>query len=379
MRRFTDATLLMQCIDDLETLYSHNVLLWFGLKASAMYNQDWLFCWCLQVRMGGTVYLDTAFEDVVFPGQLCVTISQVAQYYIGTHHTSPRKLRVLWKAYTRVAMRKGWLLLAPHLAGPIINASFGNISRAGGGGGGRREARSSSPGPGSSRSLSSLSSPSSSSSPSSRSPAAASATIRQQDPSRPRVCEISPRGDPYESFPSVAVKVDDCTRTRTRTRTSTGTRTGTGTGAGPGTERNLSLLARDRGRSNCGSVLDAPDAPSDQRERYPQCAAHMHWVTAHPTTSPCYGALGRSRCGGFELDASDACNVQYYLFCEVVFKPGSKASAVSWCPSPDGYPRHCCYAHALEESTAHGPARHGPQYLLNVFPKVPSQKPFPGV
>ena len=39
----------MQCIDDLETLYSNRVLLWNGLKQSAMYNQDWLFCWCLQV------------------------------------------------------------------------------------------------------------------------------------------------------------------------------------------------------------------------------------------------------------------------------------------------------------------------------------------
>ena len=38
----------VQCIDDLETLYSNNVFLWGGLKESAMYNQDWLFCWCLQ-------------------------------------------------------------------------------------------------------------------------------------------------------------------------------------------------------------------------------------------------------------------------------------------------------------------------------------------
>ena len=38
-----------RCIDDLETLYSNDILLWDGLKASAMYNQDWLFCWCLQV------------------------------------------------------------------------------------------------------------------------------------------------------------------------------------------------------------------------------------------------------------------------------------------------------------------------------------------
>ena len=48
VRRFTDSTLLMQCIDDLETLYGNNVFLWGGLKESALYNQDWLFCWCLQ-------------------------------------------------------------------------------------------------------------------------------------------------------------------------------------------------------------------------------------------------------------------------------------------------------------------------------------------
>lgn len=38
----------MQCIDDLETLYAKDIFLWGGLKDTAMYNQDWLFCWCLQ-------------------------------------------------------------------------------------------------------------------------------------------------------------------------------------------------------------------------------------------------------------------------------------------------------------------------------------------
>ena len=50
VRAFTDSTLLMQCIDDLETLYGKHLELWGGLKESALYNQDWLFCWCLQVR-----------------------------------------------------------------------------------------------------------------------------------------------------------------------------------------------------------------------------------------------------------------------------------------------------------------------------------------
>ena len=35
---------------DLETLYGNNVFLWGGLKESALYNQDWLFCWCLQAH-----------------------------------------------------------------------------------------------------------------------------------------------------------------------------------------------------------------------------------------------------------------------------------------------------------------------------------------
>ena len=48
VRAFTDSTLLMQCIDDLETLYGKHLELWGGLKESALYNQDWLFCWCLQ-------------------------------------------------------------------------------------------------------------------------------------------------------------------------------------------------------------------------------------------------------------------------------------------------------------------------------------------
>jgi hypothetical protein len=35
----------------------------------------WLFCWCLQVRMGGTVYLDNGFEDLDFPSRKCATSS----------------------------------------------------------------------------------------------------------------------------------------------------------------------------------------------------------------------------------------------------------------------------------------------------------------
>ena len=84
MKRFSDATSLLQCIDDLETLYSNDILLWDGLKESAMYNQDWLFCWCLQVRMNGTVHLDNTFEDTSFPAQKCLLLSDVAEQ-VGGH------------------------------------------------------------------------------------------------------------------------------------------------------------------------------------------------------------------------------------------------------------------------------------------------------
>lgn len=98
VRRFADATALLQCIDDLETLYSNDILLWDGLKESAMYNQDWLFCWCLQVRMNGTVYLDNTFEDVEFPSQKCLLLTDVAQQIVGACCHCDRTLRVLQTA-----------------------------------------------------------------------------------------------------------------------------------------------------------------------------------------------------------------------------------------------------------------------------------------
>ena len=84
------------------------------------------------------------------------------------------------------------------------------------------------------------------------------------------------------------------------------------------------------------------------------------------------------RCDGFQLDPSDACNVQYYLFCEALFKP-TDGKTRSRCPPPAGYPPHCCYVRALAEearaegrSSARRPVR-PPQYLLDVFPKRPEQ------
>jgi hypothetical protein len=50
VKKFADPDNVLQCVDDLETLHSNGVTLWGGLKQKALYNQDWLFCWCMQVR-----------------------------------------------------------------------------------------------------------------------------------------------------------------------------------------------------------------------------------------------------------------------------------------------------------------------------------------
>ena len=97
----------MQCIDDLETLYSHRIMLWDGLKKSAMYNQDWLFSWCLQVRMQGTVVLDSSFDDVDFPAQKCSTLADSSRQLVGVHHSNPRRVRALWRAYNRNVDKEG--------------------------------------------------------------------------------------------------------------------------------------------------------------------------------------------------------------------------------------------------------------------------------
>jgi hypothetical protein len=55
VREFADPDNVLRCIDDLETLYSNGVKLWGGLKQSALYNQDWLFCWCMQARSPQTL------------------------------------------------------------------------------------------------------------------------------------------------------------------------------------------------------------------------------------------------------------------------------------------------------------------------------------
>ena len=118
--------------------------------------------------------------------------------------------------------------------------------------------------------------------------------------------------------------------------------------------------------SQCKSVLDSPAA----RKRFPKCASHISYVRKHADSSPCYGGLGQKSCEGFQLDTSDACNVQYYLFCERLFKP---KSSKTYCPSPDGYPDHCCYGAEMEAASGGGGARprEPGHYLLQIFPDRP--------
>ena len=115
---------------------------------------------------------------------------------------------------------------------------------------------------------------------------------------------------------------------------------------------------------------------------------------------------GRKKCEGFQLDPADPCNVQYYLFCEqaplsmhtfsmcLYVRPVHlvctlstlsvriltllplfceqlfKTAAQSWCPSPAGYPKHCCYAEALKEMDG-GREVTPHRYLGQVFPDTP--------
>ena len=55
-----------------------------------------------------------------------------------------------------------------------------------------------------------------------------------------------------------------------------------------------------------------------------------------------------------------------YLFCVQLFK----TAAQSWCPSPAGYPKHCCYAEALNEMDG-GREVTPHRYLGQVFPDTP--------
>ena len=81
----------------------------------------------------------------------------------------------------------------------------------------------------------------------------------------------------------------------------------------------------------------------------------------------------------WRMSSIDACNVQYYLFCEGVFKP---ATGRSRCPPPTGYPDHCCYSTAVPQRHANSLPAGGKQrqhsaprpakYLLSVYPPQPT-------
>ena len=293
VKQFSDATMLMRCIDDLATLYSNDILLWDGLKTNAMYNQDWLFCWCLQVRLKGTVYLDNAFEDIDFPAQKCLTLADVVTQHVGIHHVAPRRMRALWRAYERVGARVD---AAAHNASTSALAGWDPRSNL--------------------------------------------AASEAHDPSQAQQCQMGRHGDPYHHLPWKE-------------------------------RRRVDTLPKPVAAGRCKSILDDPALA----ERYPHCIPHMRYVQAHSTTSPCAGRWGRHFCEGFQLDRTDDCNVQYYLFCERIYKiKSSGLKRGTWCPSPEGYPKHCCYGSAV---AAPGviPAKRQRQpsaYLLQVFPDRPS-------
>lgn len=126
--------------------------------------------------------------------------------------------------------------------------------------------------------------------------------------------------------------------------------------------RFLDSFRRPVKTSQCRSLLH----DRNMQRKYPHCRSHMAYVKDHPSESPCFGVLGRNKCEGFQLDVADLCNVQYYLFCERLFKTATQ----SWCPSPEGYPEHCCYGEALTEVDG-GKVVVPHNYLLQIYPDKP--------
>jgi len=155
-----------------------------------------------------------------------------------------------------------------------------------------------------------------------------------RDPARPSRCSINSHGDPIETH--------DFSE-----------------------HRYLDTFRRPRQAARCRSIVHTKKLQA----RHPHCVPHMAYVKHHPETSPCWGGLGRYKCAGFQLDENDNCNLQYYIYCEQLYKIGEKKS---WCPAPKGYPAHCCYSRALDESAGRK-RRLGPrQFLLEVFPNQPA-------
>ncbi len=265
-----------------------------------------LVCWRMQVRMGGVVHLDNAFEDVQFPARKCATVVEVARNRIGTHHTSPRKLHALWRAYTRTATREGWewngtaAILAAEAAETVgasstVAAEDGFASAVAAG-------------------AADSDTTSVSSTPAILASSVAAGRSSIPDPSRPQRCSLSAKGDPYEELGDAGANDD-------------------------AQSQSADWLPRPVPAGTCVAAREDDVA---MRTRYPHCLAHMAHVVKHASTMACHGALGRKRCDGFQLDVSDACNVQYFLFCEQV--PGC---SLSWrgrgVPLPDGsMPPHAC-------------------------------------
>lgn len=243
-------------------------MLWDGLKKSAMYNQDWLFCWCLQVRMKGLVHLDKAFDDVGFPAQKCSTFGDASRNLVGIHHSSPKHVRALWREYKREAEHE------------------------------------------------------------------ANYTIGRHNPAHTSQCRVDRNGNPAERPPA----------------------------------HERRQLARPKGSSAARCARELANATV--RKSHPKCTSHVSWLRRHPEQATCYGRTGRRNCDGFQIDPSDTCTLQYYLYCEQLFK-GSVAE--SWCPSPHGYPEHCCYRQALMDlETGHKSRRQPHEFVMQVFPDHPS-------
>ena len=283
--------------------------------------------------MKGFVHLDNAFEDVDFPAQKCLSVRDVARSHVGIHHAAPRRMRALWKAYQRVGAKAA--------AGNTSKRGGGRGGRGGSGGSGSGGRRLSSGG----RAVLSLPAPSPDSA---GAPAAGPARLESSarpDPSRPQMCMMSREGNPYHHLPWAL-----------RAKAAT--------------------LPRPVHPAKCKSILDDPD----QAESYPHCIPHIRYVQAHSKTSPCNGPWGRYFCEGFQLDRADTCNVQYYLFCERLYKiktTGIRGSRTTWCPSPEGYPQHCCYGSAVPSPGEAPPRKQRPAstYLLQVYPDRPVWQP----
>ena len=57
--------------------------------------------------MQGTVVLDNSFDDVDFPAQKCSTLADSSRKLVGVHHSNPRRVRALWRAYNRNVDKEG--------------------------------------------------------------------------------------------------------------------------------------------------------------------------------------------------------------------------------------------------------------------------------